>query len=323
MHYIHEYVKKFSGKRILVVGDIMLDRYIRGDVHRISPEAPVPVVLQHKEESVLGGAGNVAENIAALGGKATLVGVVGKDEDGKLIEKMCKADRITSALVADPARTTAVKMRIVARGHQLLRVDREHTGEISKQIEASLIAMINKLPAQDFVIVSDYDKGTVTAKVMQALKKKFGRKSIIADIKPDKEDLYRGIYAITPNTKEAREMTGVNAETSEGAENVLRILGVDFGSSVILTRGEHGMSVYNATSKKVMHVPSHARHVYDVTGAGDTVIAVSALMLAAGAPFEMAASVANAAGGIVVGKEGTSTLEAHELMDYLENDRTR
>ncbi len=277
----------------------------------------MPVVLQASHTSHLGGAGNAAANAAALGGRTMLLGVVGDDAEGHEVMQLARAAKIEPHFVFDAARSTTMKTRIAARHHQLVRVDRESTGPLSKVTERRLLALIKRLPTPDVIVVSDYNKGVVTKELMTALKRRFGAKRILADFRPVNAALFTGVSLITPNVLEASQITGIRATTNAKAAEVVRFLAKRFKSSVILTQGEHGMTTYGAGNGRPIHVPSVAREVFDVTGAGDTVIAVAALMLACGATVHEAATAANYIAGIAVGREGTAVISAKELESLL------
>lgn len=324
-----EIVKKFRATKILVAGDVMLDLYIRGDVERISPEAPVPIVFEKSREYSLGGAGNVAANIAALGGRITLLGSVGNDSEGRFIYGLCRQSGIIPRFVSEPERPTSQKTRAVSGHHQLLRIDREEIGAISKDAEKKVARLIENFGDQDLVVVSDYAKGFITEAVVAALKKRFGGNKIIANIKPAAHaelykgintivGLYKGINTITLNVKEAYLFTGIDASTDKGAVNASRLLCGRLGASVVLTRGEHGLTAYDRKFRKAVHVANSALRVFDVTGAGDTVVATLALMLAVGEPLFRATEVANHAGGIVVGLSGTAVVRPSDLKPFLD-----
>lgn len=314
-----EIIERFRTTKILVVGDVMLDLYIRGDVERISPEAPVPVVLEKSREYSLGGAGNVAANIAALGGRVTLLGDVGNDNEGKLVYGLCRRSGVIPRFVYEPKRPTSLKTRAVSGHHQLLRIDREKIGAISKDTERKIARLADNLGDQDLVVISDYAKGFITEAVVRVLKKRFGDKKIVANIKPAAHvELHRGINTVTLNAKEGHLLTGVDTSTDKGAANVSRLLCNRFRASVVLTRGQYGLTAYDRELKKAVHVANHALRVFDVTGAGDTIIATLALMLGAGAPLFKAAEVANHAAGIVVGLRGTAVVRPSDLKPFLD-----
>ncbi|MEK9180206.1 MAG: PfkB family carbohydrate kinase [Patescibacteria group bacterium] len=329
-----EVVDKFKAAKILVFGDIMLDLYIQGDVERISPEAPVPIVFERSREYSLGGAGNVAANIAALGGKVTLFGIVGNDSEGKMVEKICRRMGVTPRFMRVPKRSTILKTRVVSGPHQLSRIDREHIGAITKDIEKRVERFVKNIGDQDTIIISDYAKGLVTETAIRALKKRFGGKKIIANIKPVAYTgifkggtdilfkgvdirLYRGINTITMNANEGKFFSGVDAASDKGAADASRLLSNRLNVSVVLTRGAHGLTAHDRGLRKSIHVTNRPLHVFDVTGAGDTVVATFALMLGAGVPLFKAAEVANHAGGIVVGRRGTAVVQLSDLKPFL------
>ena len=308
----------FKNKNILVLGDVILDSYIKGDTDRISPEAPVPVVLQKSTIHSLGGASNVANNIASLGGSTTLIGIVGKDEDANIIKDLAAHAGISEKLVTDPNRPTTVKTRVTSRRNQLLRIDREMDHKVEGNVEKEIIEQIKNLPTQDLVIISDYVKGCLTENIVGALAAKFGKEKIIADIKPANVNLAQGLFAITPNLKEACEIVGVKInESIPFVENLTKSLSERFSTSVVLTKGEHGMTIYDKENKKIQNIPSKALNIYDVTGAGDTVVAVLVLMLASGHNLYDSADFANHVAGFVVGKEGTTKVDPDTLTSYL------
>ncbi|MFH1246725.1 MAG: bifunctional ADP-heptose synthase [Candidatus Liptonbacteria bacterium] len=323
---VKEIIKSFPDKHILVLGDVMLDSYIRGDAERISPEAPVPVVLQKSTHNVLGGAANVANNIASLGGKVTLIGIVGKDSDAAVIRKLCALQGITDGLVVDPSRPTTVKLRVTARRMQLLRIDKESVHGISKKIENAIIACIKAMPVPDLVVVSDYVKGCLTKNIIAALRKRFGGRKIIADIKPTHAGYCKSIFAITPNFKEACEIIGINQhDRLAHPDKLAGALAKKLSASVVLTLGERGITIFDNAKKKIRRIPSRAVTIYDVTGAGDTVVGAMSLALAGGADLYAAADFANHAAGFVISKEGTTAITEKEipliLRDY-ENNKT-
>ncbi|OGZ53399.1 MAG: hypothetical protein A3B25_02145 [Candidatus Ryanbacteria bacterium RIFCSPLOWO2_01_FULL_48_26] len=317
MNKLSNFVDKFKGKKVLVYGDVMLDLYIRGEVERISPEAPVPVIMERSREYVLGGAGNVAANIASLGGAVTLVGVIGNDAEGNIVRDVCGKFGIDARLVSEEDRPTAVKARAVAKRHQLLRIDREKTGAISKATEKKIISLLAGIRDFDAVVISDYTKGCIVPEVTAFIKKHFAGKKIIAGIKPAGAVLFKDVETVVLNLKEAHAVTGMHGDSNSAATDVVSRLSRELASSVVLTRGEYGMTAFDKKDRKVSHVPTRAAQVYDVTGAGDTVLALLALMLASGASLSEAAEVANHAAGVVVGLEGTATLTPDELKKAL------
>jgi len=307
----------FGAATVLVLGDVMLDRYVHGEVRRISPEAPIPVLRAQARRSVLGGAANVAQNVAALGARALLVGVVGLDDAGSEIGRLLAATpEITACLVATPLRPTTVKTRFVSGGHQLLRLDEEETGDIEETTEARLIAEFESALARaDVVVLSDYAKGVLTDRVLAraiALARAAGKK-VIADPKRPEFSAYRGVDVLTPNEQEAARAGGIACDDDAGA--VLageRALAQANAGAVLVTRSEKGLTLVQRGAAPV-HVPTRAQAVADVSGAGDTLIAAFAIGLACGADLMEAAVLANVAAGISVGKPGTATVSHGEL----------
>jgi D-glycero-beta-D-manno-heptose-7-phosphate kinase len=305
-------VNKFAleKSRLLVVGDIMLDRYWFGEVSRISPEAPVPVVRVEKREERLGGAANVARNAAALGAQTALLGVVGKDEAGDTVDRMLTELGIRSSLNRDPSISTIIKLRVIGRQQQLLRIDFE-APPADTVLRDKLTQFNALLPEYETVLLSDYAKGSlVNVTHMIEAGRKLGKR-ILVDPKGDDFSPYKGASILTPNKSEMKRIVG-NWKTEEEltikAQRLREELELE---ALLLTRSEEGMSLY--TAAEVHHFPTKAREVFDVSGAGDTVIATLAVMLSAGAPLTEAVEVANHAGGIVVGKLGTATVTKEEL----------
>ncbi len=296
--------------RLLVVGDVMLDRYWFGDVSRISPEAPVPVVRIEKRDARLGGAANVARNAAALGAHCGLLGVVGADEAGAQVEQLLQDARIHSYLQRDEAISTIIKLRVIGRQQQLLRIDFEDA-PTDTVLRDKLTQFNTLLPDYDVVVLSDYNKGSlVNVRDMIAAGRAAG-KIVMVDPKGDDFTPYAGATVLTPNKSELRRIVGswkTEEQLSARAQNLRAELGLD---ALLLTRSEEGMSLY--TDSEVLHMHAQAREVYDVSGAGDTVIATMAAMLGAGMSMADAIITANRAGGIVVGKLGTATVTREEL----------
>lgn len=298
--------------RVLVVGDVMLDRYWFGEVGRISPEAPVPVVKVDLDriEDRLGGAANVALNAAALGARVNLLSVVGMDEAGTRLKRLLAAAGIPAQLHRDRSIATTIKLRVIGRKQQLLRVDFETTP--SHEVLASKLEDFRRmLPACDAVILSDYGKGGLThiAKMIGMARR--AGKPVLVDPKGENYGRYRGATMITPNTAEFRQVAGgwsSEAELTRKAQQLRRRLGAE---ALLITRSEEGMTLYRSAGR--LHVPAQAREVYDVSGAGDTVIATLGAMIAAGASLEEAVRWANRAAGIVVGKFGTAVVYPEEL----------
>ncbi|MFZ4054844.1 MAG: D-glycero-beta-D-manno-heptose-7-phosphate kinase [Polynucleobacter sp.] len=301
---------QFQQTRILVVGDVMLDRYWFGDSERISPEAPVPIVQVAKIDERLGGAANVARNVAALGAKTSLLGVVGVDEAGTRVSELLLASGVDSHLEQDTKVPTTVKLRVIARQQQLIRLDFEEAPSAAA-LEHKLARFESLLGAVDAVILSDYGKGALDQVATMILQAKAKQKIILVDPKGSDFERYRGATVITPNRGELRQVIGKWAsedELTERAQALRRSLDIQ---ALLLTRSEDGMSLY--TDAGVSHVRAQAREVFDVSGAGDTVIATLAVALAAAWPLERAMALANRAGGIVVGKLGTATVTSEEL----------
>ena len=299
-----------SRARVLVVGDVMLDRYWFGEVERISPEAPVPVARISRSEERAGGAANVARNIAALGGQAKLLAVVGDDEPGHALEKLLQTDRVQTSLHRDSAIATTVKLRVLARQQQLLRIDFEN--EPSHEVLAAKLDEFRaSLADTDVVILSDYGKGGLQHVRLMIEAAREAGKPVLVDPKGDDYERYRGATLMTPNRSEFREVAGRwsdEAELTAKAQALRESLALD---ALMVTRSEEGMTLYRAEG--VTHRPTVAREVYDVSGAGDTVIATLGLMLAAGLELPEAMEWSNRAAGIVVGKLGTAVVHSEEL----------
>ena len=307
----------FEGARVLVVGDVMLDRYWFGDVHRISPEAPVPVLKVNRVDERPGGAANVARNIAALGAQATLLSVVGNDEAGACLERLLSEhDNLTALLHRDNSISTIIKLRAVARHQQLLRIDFE-TPPSHEVLHAALADFRAQLPLADVVILSDYGKGGLAHIAQMIRLAREAGKRVLVDPKGDDYARYRGATLLTPNRGEFREVAGGwrdEAELYSKAQRLRRELQLD---ALLITRSEEGMSLYR--EEDVQHEATHTREVFDVSGAGDTVIATLAVMLASGADMVDAMRIANRAAGIVVGKLGTAVVSREEIVQNMQN----
>jgi D-glycero-beta-D-manno-heptose-7-phosphate kinase len=295
----------------MVVGDVMLDRYWFGEVSRISPEAPVPVVKIGRIEERLGGAANVARNVAALGAQVQLLSVVGDDEAGAALDRLLKDEEIPAALHRDAGIATTIKLRVVGRQQQLVRIDFEN--EPGHEVLASSLAEFERLlPNANLVILSDYGKGGLAhigrmIEVANAMGKR-----VLVDPKGDEYARYRNATAVTPNRGEFRELAGswkTEDELTGKAQQLRRELGLE---ALLITRSEEGMTLYREGER--LHEPTVAKEVFDVSGAGDTVIATLGVMLAAGADFSLAVRMANRAAGIVVGKLGTAVVHRDELI---------
>lgn len=314
-------VSKFKECRVLVIGDLMIDEYLWGDVDRISPEAPVQIVAVKKEESTLGGSGNVINNLAALGAKVFAAGVIGTGRSGNILLKRLKYLKVDSGgVIQERGRPTTRKTRIIAAHQHVLRIDRETKKEISGKTLQKIAGFIRKkIPETDVVIVSDYGKGLITKSLMAVIvesAKKHG-KITMTDPKGLDYSKYSGVTMITPNRKEAALAAGVeitdNSSLIDAGTKIINSF--DIGK-LLVTCGKDGMTLFEK-NKKPYKIKAEARQVFDVSGAGDTVIAVMGLCLASGASFRDAASVANTAAGIVVGKVGTATVSGKELTDAL------
>ena len=299
-----------AGARVLVVGDVMLDRYWFGEVSRLSPEAPVPIVRFTREIPRLGGAANVAHNCAALGARTQLLSVVGDDAEGRRLEQLLRKAGIRARLHRDPATPTTQKLRVISGQHQLLRIDFEKTP--TREVLASKLADFkDALASCDVVVLSDYGKGGLTHIARMIKLARAAGKRVLVDPKGDDYSRYRGATVVTPNRAELREVVGTwksESDLERRAQKLRRELGLE---ALLLTRGEQGMTLYAA--RGALRVKAEAREVYDVSGAGDTVIAALAVMLAAGEGLQGAVRIANRAGGIKVGKFGTATVTRKEL----------
>lgn len=296
--------------RILVVGDVMLDRYWFGDVSRISPEAPVPIVKIERSEERPGGAANVARNAAALGARACLLSVVGTDEAGVALARLVHAEGVEARLHQDAEFATTIKLRVIGRQQQLLRIDFEKA-PAHEVLEAKLADFQCKLPECDVVVLSDYGKGGLAHIAEMIRLARQAGKPVLVDPKGEDYARYAGATLLTPNRAELRQVVGRWVSEDELRRKALQLrreLNLD---ALLVTRSEEGMSLFRGD--EAVHEPAQAREVYDVSGAGDTVIATLAVMLAAGADAVQAMRIANRAAGIVVGKLGTAVVELDEL----------
>jgi D-beta-D-heptose 7-phosphate kinase/D-beta-D-heptose 1-phosphate adenosyltransferase len=311
-------VGAFAGRRVLIVGDVMLDEYLWGEVTRVSPEAPVPVVVTRRRTCVPGGAANAARNVASLGGKAILVGLVGEDSQAEALRTALEEAGIsTGNLVADSTRPTSTKCRVVAHRQQVVRLDQEDSSQIAGIVEESLLARaLELLPSADACVISDYAKGVVTPRIASELieaARQMG-KPVVVDPKGANYQKYQGATIITPNVHEA-EVALNRKLASEG--NVVaagqQLCELLCGTAVLITRGAQGMSLFQLDCTP-LHIPTVARNVFDVTGAGDTVVATLALQLAAASSLEEATYLANQFAGIVVGKFGTAVVALEDVI---------
>ena len=319
---LSRYTAAFEGAHILCLGDVMLDRFTYGGASRISPEAPIPVLSISHQQSMLGGAGNVVRNILSLGASASLVAVIGDDAEGReVMHLLDKEDRLTARLVTSTGRPTTVKTRFIADGQQLLRADAEAAHDVASKTADQIITEFEEgLKSADMVILSDYAKGVLSDDVLKRAISAANSAGVpvIADPKSTDFSRYQGVTLLTPNRKEMIAAAGLPCDTNENvtaaARNVLDRDGIE---ALLVTRSEAGMSLI--TSDDAVHVPAQAQEVFDVSGAGDSVIACLALAMASGAPKAEAAFLANLAGGIVVAKQGTAAVTAGEINAALHN----
>jgi len=314
-------VASFAGRRVVVIGDLMVDELVKGDVTRISPEAPVPVLEVTGRSSTPGGAANAAMNIASLGGRARLVGVVGADDTAATLARLVEASGIdASTLVADPSRPTTLKTRIVARHQQVVRIDQESRAKISDAVARDLASVVRTaIEEADAVVVSDYGKGVVTPELVAAAVQAALARKVPVVVDPKRKDFtaYRGATIVTPNLNELEVATGTSCHSTEDVVTAgTSLLGALGGGAVLVTRGAAGMTLLEA-GKEPFHTHARARAVFDVTGAGDTVVGTLALALAAGMSLHDGIELASVAAGIVVSKVGTATVSIEELTSEL------
>jgi len=317
------YIEKFPRAQILVIGDIILDEYIWGKVSRISPEAPVPVVEIREETRMLGGAANVISNLASLGAKPFLCGVIGKDRAGDEILGMIKEKGLeTDSILVDKDRPTSIKTRVIAHDQQVVRFDKESRKPIDKEgLERILDYVSHSVHNIDVILISDYGKGVVSRELIQGLRSIAQEKNIPIAVDPKVGNFhcYEGVDILTPNSDEASSYCRFLIEDNESLIEAGRMLMEELScASVLITRGKDGMTLFQKNSH-ITHIPAVAKQVYDVTGAGDTVIATLAMGIASGMDLVSSAIVANFAGGIVVGKVGTSTVTPDELRSAIMN----
>ncbi len=314
---LRQYIAQFADKRLLIVGDVILDEFIWGEARRISPEAPVPVVQLKSRTYLPGGAANTAANVVSLKGNARLGGVIGTDDYAPRLREVLNTFRVNAdGLVADATRPTTTKTRVVAHGHQIVRVDTEEKTMLSPTVESELTNWAQKqFDSVDAVIISDYAKGVVTPSLAQHLIRLARQKGcpVIVDPKGKNYAKYRGATVVTPNVYELGEATQCEIENETDLIRASQQLCQQLdGTSILATRGAEGMLLLQQNSEP-FQIPATARHVFDVTGAGDTVVSAFGLALAAGASLVDAAQIANRAAGIVVGKVGTATVSLDEL----------
>lgn len=315
------YVENFHNATVMVVGDLIADYYIWGKVDRISPEAPVPIVEVGRESYMLGGAGNVANNILSLGGKIRICGVVGHDEMGRWVTHELRSQGVdTGGIVVEDGRPTTKKTRVIAHSQHVVRFDHESKGDVSVRAQEIILNYIEAhLKNLRVLVISDYAKGVVTRDLIKRVLElaKENNISVVVDPKMKHFDYYTGATVITPNTAEAAMASGLPITNKESLGKAGEILLRQSGSTAILiTRGEHGMSLFER-SGEVTHIPAVAREVFDVTGAGDTVVSTLALSLASRATLKEASMLANYAAGIVVGIVGTATVKREQLLSTL------
>jgi D-beta-D-heptose 7-phosphate kinase/D-beta-D-heptose 1-phosphate adenosyltransferase len=314
-----EILNAARNRRVVVLGDVMLDEFIWGDVTRISPEAPVPVVNIVRESMHLGGAANVLANITAMGAGGNVIGVVGKDAAAeKIRESLCRDGGVQTddLLIADNKRPTTIKTRIIAHNQMVVRADREHRGAVNGNVESQVVEAVKRaIVDAHALIISDYDKGVITPRILsEILPAAYDKMPVLIDPKMRNFDSYSPATLLTPNHHEALRVTNLEEDSDEALSSAARSIRQRLGcDAVLITRGERGMMLLEGENDPVF-VKTAAREVFDVTGAGDTVIATLAVALASGASMTEAAVLANHAAGIVVGKLGTATATAPELL---------
>lgn len=321
------WLARMARVRVLVIGDLMLDEFVWGTVERISPEAPVPVVWVNAESHMPGGAANVANNAQALGGRALVAGVIGADAPGRrLCAELRRRGIGTVGVIAVSERPTTRKTRVVAHHQQVVRIDRERTGPIGERLLARLLAAVRRaIRGVDAVIIEDYGKGVVGPILIREVVALARRRRCVVTVDPKEEHIayYRGVTAITPNQREAQTAAGLPARTEAQLRQVGQALLERLGCEMVLiTRGEEGMTLFERGGRRTQ-IPTMAREVFDVSGAGDTVIAAFTLALAAGAAPVQAAHLANCAAGIVVGKVGVAVVTPSEILRRLRRGSAR
>lgn len=319
---IQQLLTSLKAKRIAVIGDVMIDHYVWGAVSRISPEAPVPVVEVESESVRLGGAANVAHNITSLGAQALLIGVVGDDANGaELIRILNSASTASDGIIVDPTRPTTKKTRVIAHNQHVVRIDSELKKDIDESVQKKILTVLeNNIHSIDGMIIEDYNKGVVVKELIHAIIDLAQRHNKIITIDPKFNNFfeYKHATVFKPNVKETEEVLGKKLKTEtdviEAGKILLERLSAEY---VLLTRSEKGMSLFEQNGT-VSHIPTHAREVADVSGAGDTVIATLTAMLASGANIHEAATLANIAGGIVVGEVGIVPILPEQLLAAIE-----
>ena len=314
-------ISKFSKAKVLIIGDLILDEFLWGDVSRISPEAPVPVVWVRSESFMPGGAANVANNIHALGGEVYLAGVIGMDERGKtLTEELRKKGIGVEGIIVDGERPTTLKTRVIAHHQQVVRIDKEKMDCLASNMIDQIIDYVKEtIKRIDAIIIEDYGKGVVTPRLLKEVLKLARRHKKIVTVDPKEEHFhyYKGVTAVTPNCYEAARAVGVNIKDGDSVVRIGKsLLNKLKCKAVLITLGEHGMYLFEEKGR-VTNIPTFAQDVFDVSGAGDTVIGAFTLALASGADMKRAAHISNLAAGIVVGKVGTAAVTQKELLSRL------
>jgi len=319
-----EIVDQFSKKRILVIGDVMIDAYLRGNVNRVSPEAPVPIVSLQKEEDRLGGAANVAINLVAMGASAIICSVIGKDKSGDKMLELLEENSISSeGLIFSSSRQTTVKTRIIGNNQHLLRVDSEQTNDINSLEENELIAKVQTILESkiDAIIFEDYNKGVLTERVIGEIIELANSKSVYTTVDPKNKNFfsYKNVSLFKPNLKELKEGVGMNFSFSENEqfENAVNKLESKLDNTIsFVTLSEHGVFIKDKNEQH--YIPAHIRNIADVSGAGDTVISLATLCLTAGLPIREIAEIANLAGGLVCEKSGVVSIDKDLLIEEVE-----
>jgi len=314
---LRRYVDGLSDTKVVVVGDILMDEYVWGDVSRISPEAPVPVVEIKQETKMLGGAANVVNNIASLGGTPILCGVIGDDQTGReIVDIMMQQGLRTDGIIREPGRLTSIKTRVVAHNQQVVRFDREERKRLEDESIKRILDFVRQIKGgYEAIIVTDYGKGVISAELMEGLRKFLSdsRTLIAVDPKTGNFEFYQGVDVITPNHHEAAAFSRMEIVDEESLVQAGRHMLNELNCrSVLITQGKDGMTLFERNGE-ISHIPTVARKVFDVTGAGDTVISALCLGLASGMDLKSAAMIANFAAGIVVGEVGTSTVGVEDL----------
>ncbi len=315
------FISKFKNSRILVIGDIMLDEFIWGEVSRISPEAPVPVVWVRSESFMPGGASNVANNLHALGSKVYLCGVIGSDRNGRLLtDELRKKNIDVEGVAMDGSRTTTVKTRVIAHNQQVVRIDREEVLPVEDNILSQIITYVKeKIMDVDAIIIEDYGKGLIVPRLLEEavnIARKH-KKIITVDPKEEHFDYYKGVTVITPNHSEASKASGISIKDDTSLKKAgKKLLEMFESEAVLITLGENGMCLFQR-KKDAVHIPTVAQEVYDVCGAGDTVISTLTVALTSGASMGEAAHISNYAAGIVVGKVGVAVVTSTELKEKI------